>query len=684
MNYSIFIDETGDFLKKGKSSNSTNYIGGFFVKSNLEKEIELKVQNICSSVVKEVNKNSGKEYSLKIPEELHFAPLHWYQQNNNKNINFPKKYAPFLYEKIFEYLKDKVEFIFRSTGRPEVQPSAQAVYFEILRSVIIQILDSFPIKREDDFFITIASRRSKNVLDSYYYENIQQYEENLKNWLENDIKNAYKFKKNNVFIKFESTHSNIFLALADSFCGAFGPNKKKYIKGFQKEKKFKFHDAFEHFPKNIIGKLKWFFEKNYFAQALLEAFQYLNSNPENQSIKSLVQSKASGLSDENLDAFYIELEKCLEENLVTDPRRYLNLESMEKLINTVRIYIDHPKLNLLLRKYEIIILNHKGSTNIEKVREYLAFLDKYGALSFGSAYLTANERLETLLHSVHMATFNQFKFEEVEDCLTDELKKYKNLIEKNTYEQHTDEALARLEGTIGQMYGFLCDYPDYKNFFDDAENHLKKDIELCKKGSRYYKQGLGYLTTLYFKKKEKEKALENFLEESNYKNEEEVFNLCSKEENDPFVKLHQIYICALEKQDGGEIKNFDKLVERLSKFSGIKYPDILIFKWTGVLAGLNNNYDTALNLFNMALSEKESEFAVDVIKLSVKILINLCHSKLGKRKAFDIQKELNELEEKCSGISDNLKRLGVEKYIDTNYSSWDFFEISSMLPFYYS
>jgi hypothetical protein len=86
-------------------------------------------------------------------------------------------------------------------------------------------------------------------------------------------------------------------------------------------------------------------------------------------------------------------------------------------------------------------------------------------------YNAAQERLETVLFMVQSAAFNRFRFEEVEAYLCREIERYDRMFPLK--EDSIDETRARIEGTIGQMYGFLCDYPEGEIYQGDAELYLK-------------------------------------------------------------------------------------------------------------------------------------------------------------------------------------------------------------------
>jgi hypothetical protein len=111
---------------------------------------------------------------------------------------------------------------------------------------------------------------------------------------------------------------------------------------------------------------------------------------------------------------------------------------------------------------------------------------------------------------------------------------------------------------------------------------------------------------------------------------------------------------------------------------------MLSAKWLAILYATSGNYQQSLTLFDAVLgSGDDSGYTLQVLCLPLKLCKHLALWKLGKPSEFVCEQEVARLEHIQPGTEQLLKKLGIEKYYQ-NQIEWDFYDIGTLLPFYYS
>jgi len=686
MNYYVYIDETGSFIKS--KNKDTNYVGGW-VCSHGTKKIKKQVDDAIQDYIT----RNALPTQFPIPDYLHFMPLHKLALRKKKDsrIRVPIKYVQPIVTEFFSVMAEKVFLVFRSKGFPRFYANEQAAYIEILRSTIYQLIDDLKLTDKDRLEIVIAARRVKILMGEFGKENIMDYENLLTNALRDELMkyalDARQLSEKQVKIVVSDARDFMPLAVADMFCGALRWKDHKYLKNFEdKIRHYHINDAFIFIPNRTTSIINNIYENDP-GLGILRAFEALSKNINQKELVDCVNNLCRNISDEEKNMFNNELRQFLQEKLIDDPKRYQNLDQTSIFIDEVKQRF--PKdYNILatLKFYNIKILSHKGSKNLKPFSDYCRFLDLHGPEAFGNMYMVAQEKIETILTIVQPAAFNIFKFERVEEYLFKEIERY-NFIFPDV-ENRIDEIRARLEGTIGQMYGFLSDYPGKESLFDKALLHLQRDVNLCKKNSPFWKQGMGYLTSLFFRKKMLDKAIQSFMCETNSekKNESDIYKLSRlhlfDSRKDHYFLLHRLYICALaNKINKTTIESPEKLMEYLLKSNNIsEYPVCQSAKWLSVIYAKQDDLENALSILQKIDTNPSHGFAIDIIKLPIKILIHLYQKKLNIESSFDLENELNLLELREKGIKSNLLSLGIHKFNDDS----DYFDVAQVLPYYYA
>lgn len=693
MHYRVYIDETGSFAKKTPIKNDTDYVAGWVSKDLPDTTLDALVRDALRPVNKKLPETLYEHSKLKIPKHLHFFPLHLshFRNGADETIRFPIGLVPDAIRAVFSVVRPHIRLAFRSRGFPHFFANEQSAYADILRATILQVIDQINYNPDDVIEIRIAARRIEELMGEFGFENPNAYEKQFCENLAKEINSVFERRKinNPMSLTIRSARKEIGLAVADFFCGSFRWTKDDYLKEFPpgSTKEFNIHNAFVYVSKRRISQIRHLFDNDH-AQGLLQAFCHLSGNPSDHEINLLTDGFIRKCERNDFQVFASHLETYLRDQIVDNPYRYQCLDSVEKLLNSIQPRIKGDRVQAVVQSYRIKLTGHRGDTDLVSVNRHIEFLDSKGPEVFGSRYLSAQERVEALLSAVQPAAFNRFRFEDVEDYLLDEHKRYLTTFpDRHT---GTDETLARLEGTIGQMFGFLCDYPGQEGYYEDALRHLKSDVACCEKNSPFWTQGMGYLTTLFFKQGDFENAADSFLSETgrNGVNPANILDLAQTaafdcDRNDFFL-LHRLYLSALALKMGMPVSGENRLREKiLSSPSPDLYPRFQSLKWLGVIFAMKGEIQKTIDLFLTGIGGSEQNFTIEAIKLPLKILLHWAHKKTGGKSDFDLSSELDKLERMEPGIRENMIRLGIDEYFSYD-DSWEPYQIAALMPYYFS
>jgi len=692
MNYFIYIDESGKFMYNRKMDES--YVGGW-VCNHGHKALKKRLTKVVQSYLKERKLN----FEFSIPEYLHFFPLHKpaKRKDHDSQINVPVEHVKPIVAQIFSEVRKTTITAFRSVGFPYFYANEQQAYMEILRATVYQLIDDLQITARDQIELVIAARRIKELIGEYAFVNIDEYEgqfaESLREEMINNVFSDLELKENNIQVVVSSARRNTCLAVADLFCGAFRWYSHDYLTDFKSLlKEYDIHNAFINIPNRLTIILENLFAE-YPAIGLLRSFETLSKKPNQSELIKLINYFCQKVKPGDVQQFNHELRRYLQEKLVDDSNRYECLDQLIIFIREIEKRFTDVFITGTLKFYEVKILSHKGSTDLEPVNNYLEFLEQYGQQIYGNMYLVAHERIEAILNYVQPAAFNKLKFEKVSQYVSEEIEKYDRVFPD--MDGKVDETRARLEGTIGQMFAFLSDYPGNEDLFQKAETYLKRDVKHCIQHSPFWDQGMGYLTSLYFRKKMLNETIETFMRETQSENEssQDIYNLSQlnkfKSLEGNFFLLHRLYVCALaQKMNQIQIQAPEILKDYMLQNEHLsKYPICQSAKWLSIIYAQQNDLQSALDILLKVNTGPTKDtiqgFTIDVIKLPIKILIHLYQIKLGIQSSFNLDNELDLLEKQEQGIKNNLISLGILKFQELS-DDFDYFDVAHVLPFYYA
>ena len=693
----IFIDETGSFSYR----DSLSYVGGWVCNKQGLKNVGNKLQQS----VKRFNsylKSKDQSYDLKYPNHLHFMPLHLRDLRTDKDLAIPlvPKYAPVLCQDIFDKFREDALLVFKSSGKPAIIANEQAAYIDILRNTLIQLLDNDPFVDYTHIKIIIGHRRAKFLYGREGIENTWDYEKYMAEKLAAELKEAFEGLEKHINIEFDEARLNPALILADFYCGALRWNQNNYLKGYQNCKTFPFANGYRVVGARLVQHIKFLNEIDSISAAV-QCLEVLSTNSADSELKSILKRIIGNLEPQQKSRLYSTIINQMEGHLIENPDRYLYLDWVDNMIGMVREILPsspddmgHTELRLeaACKLNQIRITSHRGQTTKGLMQPYLDFLAIYGNLAFENQMEIMQQRIEAVLMGSQVEASNTLQFEGTEDILKETLDAYYHMVgEKLKGSKAKDSNMARLEGTLGQMYAFQYDLAGDDIYFQVAEDHLIKDVAACTPGTTFWRQGMGFLTVLYWKKGDLSKCHDNFLKETEQGeiSEKVVFDLADSKRfyghNRPFLFLHHLNLCALAGQMGKKIQNLDKAKDFLISYGNLdRYPQMLSAKWLGILCAMNKDYPSALSMFNKALkNENGGGFTIELLRLPIKLCRHICLKTMGKRSNFSCENEVQQLEKTQKGAEDTLNQLGIEKYYD-EVNPGTLYEIGTILPFYYS
>lgn len=711
-NYSIYIDETGSFYPS--KSKDTNFVGGF-VSSNFNKKTILeKINPKLNEINKVISQEFGNDNKFNINNDLHYAPLHKMDLRvaHDSHIKVPVEKVPEILQLITDTIYKNTDFIFRSSGFSSYFINEQSSYFELLRATIFQLLDDpiFDNNNVEKITINIASRKSRKIFGEKIYENFDEYEKKIIDNLIQEIKTVFKYKdfSKKVEIFVIPARTSFELQIADIFIGCLRENK--YISTYKdnnKTRKYNLHNAFKYEPKRKVEELKNIFSLDK-SKGLILTFEYLSNEDLSEGIKNelykLLEEFFSKTDEDDEISFFDDLKLYLESKTTKDSMKYQNLnfienyiKNIQKNIHFIKSELYRNKLNFVLKKNYLKVHSHIGRPNLDPIDDFLNIIENNDLGIFSNIYELLQERLESKLRAITIV-LNSLKFDNWEDKLTEELNLYKSvlkLVGEKTIISKKDNNLAKISGTLGQIYAFMYDINKDEDYYHFAESYIKEDISYCLENTKEYFKALGYLTTLYFKKGDLEKAEKSFLLETNSTNEnkELIYNLSKNElfksnDKDSFYKLHRIYLCALaQKIDNKEIIGIDKFVEDFIKSNTpLKYPNFLTAKWLGVILANQGKLEKAKEIFDLITSNlDEKEFIIKIISLPIHLLSYHTNKILGGDSLLDIETNLYTIDLEVSGTTETLTKIGFYDYLyNKSVKVEELYNIALMMPFYYA
>jgi hypothetical protein len=693
----VFIDESGSFsYRRGRS-----YIGGWVSYQKHLKSIENKLK-LCVSKFNKFLNSKSQNYQLNYPHHLHFMPLHVkaYRKGKDQAIPLVPKYAPIFFRDLFTNIRDELLLVFKSSGMPAIIPNEHSAYIDILRNTLVQLVDDKLFNTDSNVKIVIGHRRSEAFYGIDGYEDIHGYEKYLSEKIAEELKSAFDGKKMNVGIEFDNARKNPGLIMADFFCGALRWDNENYLEGYKNIRTYSFANGYRRVSKRIAQRIKFLDEMDS-VLAAIQCSEVISSNPADLELKTIFKRIVDNLDQQQKVQLYDATIKLMDEYLLENPDRYNYLDLVENLIEVFQKILppkheemspSELRLQAALKLNTIRITSHRGLISNGLMKSYLTFLKKYGDAAFGNQLEIIQHRIDAVLMGAQVQAFNAMQFEDVESILKETRDDYIKMLENRLdREGAKDRNAARLEGTLGQMYAFQYDITGEDIYYEFADHHLTKDISACIPGTSEWEQGMGYLTDLYWKNGDLDKACANFLKESHEseKSKDMIFNIAMLDQfqsaKKPFIFLHRLKLCALARKQEIPIKNNEKAAEFLLSNKKIhKYPQSISAKWLGILFAMDEKYTSALMLFNEALKPEETRgFTVELIQLPLKICRHLCLKATGKRSSFDCENEVSRLDNIQKGTKEILRQLGIKKYYG-EIDPGSLYDIGTLLPFYYS
>jgi hypothetical protein len=736
--YKIFVDETGTFSSIDRPDNC--FVGGWVYKAPGEQEPQ---QNELAGMLKNSIKSFNKAHlntdikKLVYPRDMHFAPLHTpFSIRNQKYRNLwygsREEIGPFFHD-AFHKIALKTVLMFRSQGLPAIIPHEQAAYFEILRNTLIQLLKEKVFIRDSSLRICIASRRTETLLGYAGIKNPDEHESYLAEKLKEELVAASKIKM--IEIEFSGATETPGLIWADFFCGAM--KEKGYFDDTMKAKLkiYPFAAGYRLIRLKSKEKLEYLHQQHPVAALIhgIQVFTGISGKKETKTAVNwltLLQEIYRSISIDERKDFLKNIGNYIESNLTRKSTRYEFLDEAEAILKALRgilpdqadkMNTDELRLQAEIGLHRLRIASHRGSYGSALVTAHVKFLQQYAGHIFSNRIEYAQHLVDAALMAAQLQDFNRLSFEAVETTIKPVQELYQKLYMAadalGSYLKY-DENFAKLKGTYAQMCGFLYDMTREEHYFTEAEQGFKDDIKACRPDDHAWEQGMGFLTALYWKKGDLARTEAQFCKEIKTSLTSPSLycldNIASL--YDPrkkaFFLLHHLCLCALaqEKKSSGYVSGLETIKTELLNNPRInRYPEMLSAKWLAVLFMKSNDdgitmdsegkwisenpksymvgtdYGCAMQLLDAGekVLPRGDDFTIGFIRLPIKMLAHKCRLALGHPSSFNLEREVRNLEERRSGATDLLNRMGLEK-LDKDPANWDPYAVAALPPFYYA
>lgn len=701
-NFFVYIDETGSFSYQGIQNS---FVGGWICKN--DGQLRQHLEKILKESVTKFN-GIQKKKILHYPQDLHFMPMLTPRDKRfaqDQHIKIQHTEAPSFFNEVFERLGqvDSIA-VFRSVGGPAIVAHEQAAYMEILRNTLIQLLDHALLPRDYTLTITIARRRTKELTGYLRRQDLPKYEKYLAGKLKDELSATFPGQgRRTINISFGDGAKNPGLILADFFCGAMKKAPGHYLSRFSLTK-YQFAHGYRVIGPNVMHQVTYLLDQDVSAGILHGLEIACESNDDN--LLSLLQDTYTGLSVNEAGKVHAVLHRHLDNLLIHRPDRYDLLETGKSYIRSIRQLLpstpeemtnDQLRLKAALDLHSIRITSHQGGICSDLVHSYIAFLHDFGARFIKNRMEFMQRLIDGSLIGVQVEAFNRLRFDKVEQNLAPVRDLYDRAYNHLPgLPDMPDENRAKLEGSMGQMYGFLADLAgterEREEYYLQAEKSLKEDITACQPGQPAWIQGMGYLTVLYWKQEDLDKAIPQFFLETETTDsaiQGNLFHLehsrCFNCRQSPYFLLHRLNLCALARKNGRQITGLKKIKPYIGDDRQIcYYPRSLSAKWLALLFMYENDYQSALDLLNTVLDPGEShDFTIKFILLPHELLRTLCLHRLGRESSFSLTEEIVTLTEMEPGAETVCRQLDLDRFV--NYSSdWDPYEVAALPPYYYA
>jgi hypothetical protein len=696
--FHIFVDESGGFSFRKPNS----FVGGFAC-----------TEPNVSSVTKCL-KTSAEEFNSRLladfpdqapfvnPDHLHFMPLHVasLRRGNDEGIRVSPELVPEFFRALFHRLKPLVDCAFRSTGVPGLVANDHACYVEVLRHTLLQLIDDPMWREASELKITVAHRRGleRYGSDGHYYQ--RDYEHHFQTYLARELRDAFVGERPRISVEIADGRHQRGLILADFFCGAMAWEQEDYLEDWKRVNQYSFSGGYRRVGPRLPQRLLDEFENVDELSATHRTVEALSADPSNKELGVLLTTMLSRLDHSQWTVFCEEARENLDEKILSSSDRYDQLEAVGEMIRILRAALPpdpeqmkacERRLHAGLLLNQVRVDSHRGFTDPKPFDACLDFLEKFGHRTFANQLELMQERIEVVLSGVQLSFFNSWRFDAVEGSVVSLLKTYSAMFQEQfAASGNLDDNLARLEGTLGQMYALIGDTPGNHCYLEEAEEHLRKDVQSCVPGSFYWHQGMGYLTVLYWKRGELEQSVKRFLAETESETEDPnlIYDLSRLDlfgsRIDPFFFLHRLNVCALAQQRGKKIQGLENAKAYALQAGRLySYPRCQIAKWLGVMLATDGHPEAALPLLEAALKMGDGGLTLDVLRLPIQLVAHKCRRSSGKRSSLEPMKEIGALDKRQPGIKEKLADLGFVELIQHDGLE-NLYEVGTALPFYYS
>ena len=591
------------------------------------------------------------------------------------------------FERVWEELPSWIDCFFRTCQKPVFSIHPQQGYSIALLALICGVIDN-----KNDFLtgnvLHIHISQRSNVLSEEQGNNKSKYHEEFKKKIRERVDSFCSDRKIGIEVSVGSAFRKVDLMLADFLIGF---SRKSYARLNEAVvlQDIEIQKYFTVMLGNNPGKLLIAAEaKGLWPEAfslLLDVAAELPSAKVKEHLSRIIPKLySSGQWKMVLRGLNLFGDALLE-------NRGSGGQLMDHLYKISReIYLqsgDNPYLQEKTLFYMIHAATHQGKVpeGRDAVDKYRKFIKISGELVFPAILDRFSSEVEIELIGVQNLYFNNLDFFSLESVLKknlDMVSKLRKVFSESGYSVR-DDLYARLLGTIGQAAAFTGAMEEDSDKLQEAALYLEEDIALLTPDSRYYCQGLSFLHTLFWWRKDIEKCRQLIAQIFNCAPESSAINnTVEKKADEPgsgFILLDWLRYASLDFNQNGnkpDLNILNKIADNKSISAG--YPWDLIRKWLAYLFSSYNDSRRISGLKKHINSTCNSAIPLDSLLLfAISAVFNVVQGR-------DILN--NEAEKMLVKAGENSECIA--SFIKARKGDWagitDGFEAARILPYYFS
>ncbi len=716
MHYIIAIDETGDFSPEKPVS-----VGGYVAKSDKDNFS----YGMLNRTINDISSNADRLFQC--PDDLHFSEL--FAGKKKSTGEYPGRDICHKYLiSLIQGFVDKIHCVFTTCNSSRLYIHEQHNYFIHLETALYSLAQNLEIQANDKVDIYISSRRDERIMGIWGYENKEEYEKRIANFIKSRFSSLSGLREKNLRVEVLINARNTFLCMADIFVSSLASRDRDAtdLRNIFKDKLINFD----------VGQHQWLSapdireqyartpneEKGEALFGLLCVASNLPKNSaRNLACMDLFKNEFGRLDDLQMSSFAKFMEDRFSTELAkrgTFPRALDNAGKRISLIapnltssrEDIRRGIAQIKKEYLWEKVQLISHGHwheelSAEIQDKTMLELKDFCNKHRDLLYASPLDLMRDKIEHALIFVQSGAFDRFSFDIVENFIRDDIESYRKTVKFAETALNIKEAkdvyLGKVAGSIGQAHGFLMCLPgktrEEKDFhFEIAKEQLTEDLKHFSRGSKDWLQGNNYLVTLFCLNGQIDDACRHHFwnmpanekpkQGSLFRFDTEIRSLAQGESEkwDAFILCNHLRIGAMSLESCQDKKSYSSAIVELLENYQSGYPVNIAVKWGAYILDKIGMPEYGIRLMEKNGVVNAKHPVLGLMDIVNKAILLKLKSKISDEEADELRLQLKSIMEQGEGYKKFLEgKDWAKNVLDKKVLSCDIDDLVRGLPYYY-